>query len=495
MSFVLIDVALSIVLVASGVLVGWWLRARPPAAPAEGESEQQRRAREVLGRLQDLATHIAAHVGAHSSRVEEINQQLRSAEGKETETVVSAVVKLIEANQQMQQQLDTAEERLQEQARLVQTHAAEARTDALTGLANRRALDDELAQRCGEFRRAGKIFTLVMGDIDRFKRFNDRHGHQAGDEVLRGVAGVLRRTARDMDLVARYGGEEFVVILPGTPVAGAAAIIERLRQAVESESFACAAGESSVTISLGAAQLTEGEDAAALVRRADAALYAAKEAGRNCACWHDGSACRPVGNREKAATEKAAETPALPTAGPTRALCHRNEFVLALGRRLAEWRRGGASPAVALVRVDDCPGLTARHGPQASRKALQATAHFLSVTVREMDLVAEYDATTFAFLLPGAGLPDLLRIADRIRQSVARCELAVPAGQFNFTVSIGGAVTMKNDETPTLLWRAEEALDAAVKAGGNSCFFHSGQRPERGPAEAPQAAQAPLPVA
>ena len=99
---------------------------------------------------------LPATSAPHSSRVEEINQELISAGGKETETVVSAVAKLIEANQQMQQQLDTAEQRLEEQARLAETHAAEARTDALTGLANRRALDDELARRCAEFRPPGQ---------------------------------------------------------------------------------------------------------------------------------------------------------------------------------------------------------------------------------------------------------------------------------------------------------------------------------------------------
>ena len=190
--------------------------------------------------MQELATHIAAHVGAHSSRVEEINQELLAAGGRETEAVVSAVAKLIQANQQMQQQLDTAEDRLQEQVRLVQTHAAEARTDALTGLANRRAFDDALARRWAEFQRSGRTFSLVLGDIDHFKKCNDQHGHQVGDEVLRGVAGVLRRAAREMDLPARYGGEEFVLILPELPPAGAEAAMERLRKAVESANFPCA---------------------------------------------------------------------------------------------------------------------------------------------------------------------------------------------------------------------------------------------------------------
>ena len=203
--------------------------------------------------------------------MEKINQELSSAEGGETEAVVSAVAKLIEANQQMQHQLDTAEEKLQEQARLVETHAAEARTDALTGLANRRAFDDEMTRRCAEFRRDGKTFTVVLGDIDHFKRFNDKHGHQVGDEVLREVSQVMRRTARQMDLVARYGGEEFALILPESKVADSTAFLRRLREAVDAARFCCGSCDLHVTLSFGAAELSADEDAAAVIRRADAA--------------------------------------------------------------------------------------------------------------------------------------------------------------------------------------------------------------------------------
>ena len=109
-----------------------------------------------------------------------------------------------------------------------------------------------------------------------------------------------------------------------------------------------------------------------------------------------------------------------------------------------------------------------------------------------MDLVAKYADSSFALLLPGAGLTDLLRIADRIRQAIAGCELAAPAGQLTFTVSVAAATPMKSDETQVLLWRAEEALDAAQKAGGNCCYFHNGQRPE---ASAAALQQAGAPVA
>src|SRR6185295_20304286 len=95
-------------------------------------------------------------------------------------------------------------------------HAADARTDALTRLANRRAFDDELERRFNEWKRLRVPYTLLMADVDHFKKFNDTHGHQAGDEVLKGVAKTLKDTMREMDFVARYGGEEFAAVLPVT---------------------------------------------------------------------------------------------------------------------------------------------------------------------------------------------------------------------------------------------------------------------------------------
>ena len=179
-------------------------------------STEGRHAAEVLARLQELATRVAFDVDEHSSQVEEINDKLTSADKHEPTMIVDMVAKLIQANQHMQEKLASTEDKLRDQAQQIQVHAAEARTDALTLLANRRAFDDELARRIAEFRRHRRTFSLIMADVDRFKKFNDAHGHQTGDEVLRGVARLLRRKMREMDLVARYGGEEFAIILPGT---------------------------------------------------------------------------------------------------------------------------------------------------------------------------------------------------------------------------------------------------------------------------------------
>ena len=360
------DLTFGIIVISCGAGAGWLLQRlcrRAAAVP-----EEQRMAKEVLARLKDLASHMATNVGQHSSRVEQINQELTANRVPEPEGVISAVEQLIAANQSMQAQLSTVEVKLNEQARLVDLKAAEARTDVLTGLANRRAFDDKVAAYFDEFQRSRRPFSLILGDIDHFKRFNDAYGHQTGDEVLRSTARVLRESARESDFVARYGGEEMTIVLPGTEADEAIRALERARQAVESVRFRASPGELQVTMSFGAAALLPGEEVAALIRRADAALYAAKEAGRNRGCWHDGRGIRPIGRPcdiKPAASPPIPETAPTPTVEPqaVSGLYSKHDFCASLGRRLAEWRRRGVAPAVLLMRIDNFSGLSTRFGP------------------------------------------------------------------------------------------------------------------------------------
>ncbi len=164
-------------------------------------------------------------------------------------------------------------------------HAATARiehmaqTDALTGVLNRRGLELLGAEALRTSFLAGDSAAVVMLDLDRFKRVNDTLGHAAGDELLRGVAALCQGSLREGDVFARYGGEEFVVVAPRTGEREAVLLAERLRMAVESSFFPVTAGER-VTASFGVASAAQG-GLEALLQRADAALYAAKESGRN----------------------------------------------------------------------------------------------------------------------------------------------------------------------------------------------------------------------
>jgi len=157
-------------------------------------------------------------------------------------------------------------------------------TDSLTGLFNRRYLETRLREEAGRVRRHGSAFTLMMIDLDNFKPYNDREGHPAGDALLTAVARVIRTAARDTDLVVRYGGDEFALVSPETQVDEALLLAERIRRAVATHSFDLpgmpAAG--GLTLSVGVAGFpVDADDPDTLVRAADAALYAAKAAGRN----------------------------------------------------------------------------------------------------------------------------------------------------------------------------------------------------------------------
>ena len=152
-------------------------------------------------------------------------------------------------------------------------------TDALTGVGNRRRLDQILAVELSRVDRHGGALAVIMADVDHFKRVNDEFGHDVGDKVLARVAAGFRACVRPTDVVTRFGGEEFVILLPHTRLAQAAGKAEQLRVALASDSVPPLAEP--VTASFGVVQLAPGEDGDSLLRRVDAAMYAAKVAGRN----------------------------------------------------------------------------------------------------------------------------------------------------------------------------------------------------------------------
>lgn len=490
----------------AGVGLGWWFRGGNFAGmttvdtDAEPESNIER-AGEVLSRLQDLATRMASDVGEHSSKVQEANDELAAGAG-DSQAVVRAVAKLFDANHAMQEQLALAESRLQEQAQEIASYAAEARTDPMTGLPNRRALDAELGRNLAEFGRTGNPLCLTMVDVDHFKRFNDTYGHQAGDEVLIEVAQVLAHHASQHGMAARFGGEEFVLLLPGKTISEAESHIERLRQAIAALRFTFAGSEVGVTASLGIAQLLETDSDTNLIERADLALYAAKEAGRNRTWWHDGRSSHPltrdpnvfpeesVPNRPSPESLPEPKPAASATADGDRSedsfedreeestgdSCppNRMQFCTLLRHRLAEFKRGGAAPSVILVRIDHLNRVGETHGQKSADLLTNLTAKYLAAATRDEDGVGSYDDNTFGVLLPGAGMANMIAIAERLRKTVAECKLSLDGREHRLTISIGGAEAAESDDTKSLLRRAEEALSASIKGGGNRGYFHNG---------------------
>jgi diguanylate cyclase (GGDEF)-like protein len=162
-------------------------------------------------------------------------------------------------------------------------------TDPLMGIYNRRYLEPRLEDEVARALRYHTPLSVLLIDIDHFKRVNDVHGHPVGDQVLQGIARCVLQAVRESDIVARYGGEEIIVLAPNTPLNTARRLAERLRAMIEAASFAlpvsqtgARAGVLRVTASIGVASLgQQARDARTLIRRADEALYKAKEAGRN----------------------------------------------------------------------------------------------------------------------------------------------------------------------------------------------------------------------
>jgi two-component system cell cycle response regulator len=170
--------------------------------------------------------------------------------------------------------------------RIKESHSqlrAQAVIDKLTGIYNRRYLDEQLGVRFAEAQRYSASFSIGLVDIDHFKKVNDTHGHQVGDQVLAETAGLIRRQMRKEDLLARYGGEEFALMLPHTDRLGVAILAERVREAVEEHSFVVSSATIAITVSMGLASFPRDsvENDYELLRLTDKRLYEAKSGGRN----------------------------------------------------------------------------------------------------------------------------------------------------------------------------------------------------------------------
>ena len=247
----------------------------------------------IVDEIEQVMSMIDAAIGTahdYNDSLSGAHKEMITASDREQlriiiETLVRATKEVESANQTLQKRLvDSRQEInvLQENLEVVRT---ESLTDPLTTLANRKFFEDSIVRLMGEAEAKGTPLSVVLTDIDHFKKFNDTYGHLTGDQVLRLVAIALKQNVKGQDIAARYGGEEFVVLLPKTALTAAVTVADHIRRAVMGkELMRRSTGETlgRVTISLGVASWRKGDTVAALLERADACLYAAKGAGRNC---------------------------------------------------------------------------------------------------------------------------------------------------------------------------------------------------------------------
>jgi diguanylate cyclase len=248
---------------------------------------------QMVDEIEQVMSMIDSAIGSassYSASLEGATQKISNEADREqirsiVEVLVRATREVETANMGLQQRLtDSRQEirQLQENLEVVRT---ESLTDPLTTLANRKYFDDSFQRLMREAETKDFPLSLILADIDHFKKFNDTFGHLIGDQVLRLVGVALKHTVKGQDVAARFGGEEFAVLLPRTPLAAAVTVAEHVRAAVHAkELMRRSTGETlgRVTVSLGVAAWRRGDTTASLIQRADTCLYQAKGAGRNC---------------------------------------------------------------------------------------------------------------------------------------------------------------------------------------------------------------------
>lgn len=284
---------------AAGLCLAWRFGGFGSGRRRNSESNVAAAAKTLAGSAQQLHTvaeRIKGDLEAYRGEVEEISDSFETTSKNATPTsgaVSKTLSRIVESNRRLQQRLMQAEKQLQEQSAELAKRRAEARTDPLTGLLNRRSLNNELDKCVSNSRETKQPCSLILFDLDGFKQINDTYRHRAGDAVLQWATRTLSRHLARPAMLARYGGDEFAVLMPESSITLAADLAQSMRQTLDDSTLPWEGHVLRVTGSFGVAELRSEEAGCSLVDRSDKALYAAKEAGRNAVMVHDGRHIHP----------------------------------------------------------------------------------------------------------------------------------------------------------------------------------------------------------
>lgn len=241
--------------------------------------------RHLIAHLRSIASGMAAGVDMHQGRIEMVSNSLTNMEPDNPASLERAINALLTANNLMQEELKDAQIRIAKQAQALEEVTAQARTDALTGVANRLAFNEAVEEAVECFQAEGRTTTLALLDIDFFKKINDTYGHSVGDQVLTAVGTLLNEKLQGRGVVARYGGEEFGVLFAGCPAAWMVRLMEETRKSIGEIVVNTDQGNIRVTCSVGMADFQSEDTPALLLERADEGLYISKQNGRNRGYW------------------------------------------------------------------------------------------------------------------------------------------------------------------------------------------------------------------
>ncbi len=456
---------------------------------------QQQAYNQVLASLEVLAAELASDIKGHGQRLQKISGGLESSSDQTATNVISAVTKILDATDRVQKRIVVAEQQISNQAESVQMQAILTHTDLLTSLPNRKAFDAELERASMQGGRT-PMATVILVDLDAFAHVNNEYGHQGGDVILRQAASIVKKLSRGRDMVARFSGDSFAMLLNQTTLHDALPIAERLRKALSEADFSHGTRPLRLSASLGVAQLRPEELRGADTARVSQALEAAKQAGGNVCFRHDGDNCYPVcavfqgksegaprealslaalwkdsnGNGDLGIPDAAELRPEnrLPDAEANAALSGRSLFAANLSRRLAEWKRGGASVSVAVLRVDQIDELIRRFGERGQAFLRQVMGRLMEAITRDMDERSEFEDGLFALILPGTDEANALAVADRLCAQVRQCKVRMGNDLWNLTASIGVAHCSVAARVMDIILSAEAAMLAAAERGGDS---------------------------
>lgn len=479
MNYILIDASLALVALLVGFYSALWYVRSTGTGNGNSQVEEQEareraarkndaeRASMAASQLRDLAKNVALDVGEHNSLVNGISSQLGTMNPSSADAgaaVATAVAKILSANEKLQDRLNEAEKKIQAQAEEIRSQQSEALTDSLTKLANRRAFDEAIGKNMRGFKNQRKPFSLLIFDVDHFKKFNDTHGHQAGDEVLRCVSQTLTETVKTTDIPCRYGGEEFAVIFQNTKIDSARLSAERIRKAIEERQIEFEGKKLKVTASVGVAEILQDEDETKLIRRSDDCVYAAKAAGRNQSYWNDGTHCLPLHVDSPKAQQEASEATKAENKegsfGDSSKLPTSQVFSGELQRRVSESHRFGVSLSVMRIGIRDFKNLALEYGDAVGHLLLDSVAQFIRSSLRDMDLLGQLEPGQFVVMLPGSSEKEALIVGTRVESAISNCAIPLGDKQLKLSVEYGVTDVYPDDDASSMIERA-----AAIMTG------------------------------
>lgn len=251
--------------------------------------EVQKEAHKIFQNIFKATLSTSDLTSNYSAKMEEYSIKLDEA--KDLTQIQKFIVDIIketndmaESSRQLNEQLEKATSKIENLSKKLEETEKEVLLDALTGLNNRKAFDRKIKELCEKYEKREELFSIIILDIDFFKKFNDQYGHHIGDEVLSIVGSNLKKNLKGKDFPARYGGEEFIILLPNTTLDNAYLLADQMRKEISKKRLKIKkTGQilGNITVSMGVSEIRERDTTMSVVERADAALYLAKNSGRN----------------------------------------------------------------------------------------------------------------------------------------------------------------------------------------------------------------------